>query len=206
MNRMICRLGPVPTVTATTQLRPLRGSSGSSTGTEDFLGGAKGDADVDRVLTTVVFTDIVQSTERARALGDRRWRQLLERHDDVARRAINGYRGRLVKMTGDGLLATFDGPDRAVQCACTIRDELKDLGLEIRPGVHTGEVERRGEDLGGIAVHIGQRIAGLAAPGQVLASGTVHDLVFGSGIEFQAKGGRTLRGVPGRWRLFAVVS
>jgi class 3 adenylate cyclase len=173
---------------------------------EDFLGGAKGEPNVDRVLTTVMFTDIVRSTERAAALGDRDWRGLLDRHDEVSRRAIDGYRGRLVKMTGDGLLATFDGPGRAVRCACTIRDELKDLGLEIRAGVHTGEVERRGEDVGGIAVHIGQRIASLAAPEQVLVSGTVHDLVFGSGIEFTARGSRTLRGVPGRWRLFDVVS
>jgi class 3 adenylate cyclase len=173
---------------------------------EDFLTGTKSDADLDRVLTTVLFTDIIRSTQRAGALGDRRWRGLLDRHDEVARRALDGYRGRLVKTTGDGLLATFDGPARAVRCASTIRDELKDLGLEIRAGVHTGEVERRGEDVGGIAVHIGQRIASLAAPGQVLVSGTVHDLVFGSGIEFQPKGSRALRGVPGRWRLFAVAS
>ena len=171
---------------------------------EAFLTGNKSDPDVDRVLTTVLFTDIVGSTERAETLGDRRWRQLLDRHDHVARRAIERYRGRLVKTTGDGLLATFDGPARAVRCATTIQDEVKALGLDIRAGVHTGEVERRGEDLGGIAVHIGQRIASLADPGQVLVSSTVHDLVFGSGIQFQAKGARALRGVPGRWRLFTV--
>jgi DNA-binding SARP family transcriptional activator/class 3 adenylate cyclase len=172
---------------------------------EAFIAGAKVDTDLDRVLTTVLFTDIVGSTERAGALGDRRWREVLDRHDEAACRALDGYRGRLVKTTGDGLLATFDGPARAVRCAGAIREAVRALGLEIRAGVHTGEVERRGDDIGGIAVHIGQRIAGLAAPGEVLASGTVHDLVFGSGLEFEAKGSRGLKGVPGRWRIYAVV-
>jgi len=171
---------------------------------EEFLTGAKGDADLDRVLTTVVFTDIVGSTERAQALGDRQWRRLLDGHDDLARRHLDGYRGHLVKTTGDGVLATFDGPARAVRCACAIRDGVADLGLEVRAGVHTGEVELRGDDVGGITVHIGQRIAALADPGQVLVSGTVHDLVFGSGLAFDHRGARTLRGVPGTWPVFAV--
>jgi class 3 adenylate cyclase len=171
---------------------------------EEFLTGAKGDADLDRVLTTVVFTDIVGSTERAQALGDLQWRRLLDGHDDLARRQLDGYRGHLVKTTGDGVLATFDGPARAVRCACAIRDAVADLGLEVRAGVHTGEVELRGDDVGGITVHIGQRIAALADPGQVLVSGTVHDLVFGSGLEFEHRGARTLRGVPGTWPVFAV--
>jgi DNA-binding SARP family transcriptional activator/class 3 adenylate cyclase len=173
---------------------------------EAFIAGAKVEADLDRVLTTVLFTDIVGSTERAGALGDRLWSELLDRHDELARRALEGYRGRLVKTTGDGLLATFDGPARAVRCARAIGEAVRPLGLEIRAGVHTGEVERRGDDVGGIAVHIGQRISSLAGPGQVLASGTVHDLVFGSGIEFEAKGSRALKGVPGRWRIYAVRS
>ncbi|MGH9038694.1 MAG: alpha/beta fold hydrolase [Acidimicrobiia bacterium] len=171
---------------------------------EAFIAGAKVDTDLERVLTTVLFTDIVGSTQHAGALGDRRWREVLDRHDEFARRALDRYRGRLVKTTGDGVLATFDGPARAVHCARAIGEAMKDLGLEIRAGVHTGEVERRRDDVGGIAVHIGQRIASLAAPGQVLASGTVHDLVFGSGIEFEARGSRALKGVPGRWRIYAV--
>jgi class 3 adenylate cyclase len=170
---------------------------------ESFITGAKVEADLDRVLTTVLFTDIVGSTERAGALGDRLWRDLLDRHDEIARRALEGYRGHLVKTTGDGLLATFDGPARAVRCARAIGEAVRPLGLEIRAGVHTGEVERRGDDVGGIAVHIGQRIASLAAPGEVLASATVHDLVYGSGLEFEARGSRALKGVPGRWRIFA---
>jgi class 3 adenylate cyclase len=153
----------------------------------------------------VLFTDIVGSTERAGALGDRLWREMLDRHDQLARRSLEMYRGQLVKTTGDGLLATFDGPARAVRCARAIGEAVRPMGLEIRAGVHTGEVERRGEDIGGIAVHVGQRIASLAAPGEVLASGTVHDLVFGSGLRFEAKGSRALKGVPGRWRIYAVL-
>ncbi len=118
---------------------------------------------------------------------------------------MRAFRGRLVKTTGDGLLATFDGPARAVRCACAIRDSVLELGVQVRAGVHTGEVEVRDDDVGGIAVHIGQRIASLAGPGQVLVSATVHDLVFGSGIEFESRGARTLRGVPGKWRIFAAV-
>jgi class 3 adenylate cyclase len=172
---------------------------------EQFLTGTGHETDIDRVLTTVLFTDIVGSTERAGEVGDRRWRDLLDHHDEMARKKLERFRGHLVKTTGDGLLATFDGPARAVRCACAIRDAIADLGVELRAGVHTGEVERRGDDLGGIAVHIGQRIASLAGPGQVLVSGTVHDLVFGSGLGFENRGARTLRGVPGKWRLFAAV-
>jgi class 3 adenylate cyclase len=172
---------------------------------EAFLTGTKSDPEIERVLTTVLFTDIVGSTALAQRLGDRNWRDLLDRHDQLARAAVGSHRGRLVKTTGDGIFATFDGPARAVRCATTIQREAADLGLALRAGVHTGEVERRGDDVGGIAVHIGQRIAGLAAPGRVFVSSTVRDLAFGSGIGFEAKGSRTLRGVPGRWRLFAVV-
>jgi class 3 adenylate cyclase len=137
-------------------------------------------------------------------MGDRQWRELLDRHDELARTVIDKYRGRLVKTTGDGILATFDGPARAVHCATTILRELTDLGVEGRAGVHTGEVERRGDDVSGVAVHIGQRIASMATSGQVLVSNTVHDLVFGSALRFEPKGSRALRGLPGRWRLFAV--
>ncbi|HEY3241364.1 MAG TPA: adenylate/guanylate cyclase domain-containing protein [Acidimicrobiia bacterium] len=172
---------------------------------EEFLTGTRGGTDLDRVLTTVLFTDIVGSTERAGAVGDRRWRDLLDHHDELSRKELESFRGRLVKTTGDGLLATFDGPARAVRCACALRDAVADLGVELRAGVHTGEVELRGDDVGGIAVHIGQRIASLAGPGQVLVSGTVHDLVFGSGIGFEDRGAQTLRGVPGQWRVFAAV-
>ena len=173
---------------------------------EAFVKGAPADIDSDRVLTTVVFTDIVGSTERAGALGDRRWRELLDRHDELSRRLVERFRGQIVKTTGDGILATFDGPARAVRCASELRDALRPLGLDIRAGVHTGEVERRGQDVGGIAVHIGQRVASLAAAGEVLVSGTVHDLVIGSGLEFDPRGSKALKGVPGKWRLFAALT
>jgi DNA-binding SARP family transcriptional activator/class 3 adenylate cyclase/pimeloyl-ACP methyl ester carboxylesterase len=174
---------------------------------ESFVKGAPVETDThsDRVLTTVVFTDIVGSTEKAGVLGDHRWRELLDRHDELSRIVVGRFRGEMIKTTGDGLLATFDGPARAVRCALALGQTLRSLDLEIRVGVHTGEVERRGHDIGGIAVHLSQRVNALAAPGQVLVSGTVHDLVIGSGLEFEAKGSRTLRGVPGKWRLFAAV-
>jgi class 3 adenylate cyclase len=155
------------------------------------------------VLTTVLFTDVVRSTERAAELGDRRWRELLDRHDAVAAAELERFGGHPVKSLGDGLLATFDGPARAIRCAHAVVDALAGLGLELRAGIHTGECERRGDDLGGIAVHIGARVADCAAPGEVLVSGTVKDLVFGSGIEFEDRGARSLKGVPGEWRLFA---
>jgi class 3 adenylate cyclase len=170
---------------------------------EEVLTGAKHAPAVDRVLTTVAFTDIVGSTDMAADLGDRRWRNLLEVHESVARREIRAARGRLVKSTGDGLMATFDGPARAVRCMQLMEELLDPLGLKIRAGLHTGEVELMGEDIGGIAVHIAARLADLAAPGEVLASSTVRDLVAGSGITFEDRGSHTLKGVPEEWRVFA---
>jgi class 3 adenylate cyclase len=158
----------------------------------------------DRVLVTVLFTDIVGSTERARQAGDRRWRELLDAHDRLARELVHREGGRLVKTTGDGILAIFDGPGQAIRCAAALREELRPLGLEIRAGLHTGEVERRGDDVGGIAVHIGARIMGVAAPGEVLVSRTVRDLVAGSGIALEGRGTHALRGVGDEWPLFAL--
>jgi len=171
---------------------------------QEFLTGVRGDSPSDRVLATVLFTDIVESTKRVSELGDRAWRELLDRHDSTVRRQLDRYRGTEVKTVGDGFLATFDGPARAIQCAVAVRDNLQPLGLDVRAGLHTGEVERRGEDVGGIAVHIGARVAALARPGEVLASSTVKDLVVGSGIEFEARGSHILKGVPDEWRVFAV--
>jgi DNA-binding NarL/FixJ family response regulator len=157
-----------------------------------------------RVLATVMFSDIVSSTERAVEIGDRRWRDLLDRHDALIRRELARHGGREVKMTGDGFLALFDGPARAIRCAVAIRDELRAEGVEVRIGLHSGEVELRGEDVGGIAVHIGARVAASAPSGNVVVSSTVKDLVAGSGIGFVDRGEYTLKGVPDRWRLFAV--
>jgi class 3 adenylate cyclase len=158
----------------------------------------------DRLLVTVLFTDIVGSTERAREVGDRRWRELLDTHDRLARELVHREGGKLVKTTGDGILAIFDGPGRAIRCAAALREELRPTGLDIRAGLHTGEVERRGDDVGGIAVHIGARIMGVAAPGEVLVSRTVRDLVAGSGIALEGRGTHALRGVGDDWPLFAV--
>jgi class 3 adenylate cyclase len=171
---------------------------------EEFLTGVRPTPDVDRVLATVVFTDIVNSTQRAVALGDRRWKELLDHHDDVVRQALQRFRGRQVKATGDGMLAVFDGPARAIGASVTIRDALRSAGLETRCGIHTAEIELRGDDIGGIGVHIAARVAGLAASGEVLASRTVVDLVAGSGIEFVDRGAHELKGVPGSWQLFGV--
>lgn len=173
---------------------------------EEFLTGTRSNLGAERVLATVAFTDIVDSTRLAAELGDRRWRELLETHDSVARREIDVARGRLVKTTGDGLLATFDGPARAIRAIRSIEGALVPLGLEIRGGLHAGEVEMRGEDIGGIAVHIGARVAALAGPGEVLVSSTVRDLVAGSGLRFEDRGSHELKGVPGTWRLFALAS
>jgi class 3 adenylate cyclase len=175
---------------------------------EQFVTGIESvaDTDVDRVLSTVLFTDIVSSTETAARLGDRKWRDLLDDHDHLVADEVARLRGRLVKSTGDGALATFDGPARAVRCAQSISDSVRRLGVEIRAGVHTGEVELRGEDVGGIGVHIGARVASVAAASQVLVSRTVVDLVAGSGLEFAAAGVHTLKGVPGEWPLFAALS
>jgi class 3 adenylate cyclase len=158
----------------------------------------------DRLLVTVLFTDIVASTERAREVGDRRWRELLDAHDRLARELVRREGGMLVKTTGDGILAIFEGPGRAIRCAAALREELRPTGLDIRAGLHTGEVERRGDDVGGIAVHIGARIMGVAAPGEVLVSRTVRDLVAGSGIALESRGTHALRGVGDDWPLFAV--
>jgi class 3 adenylate cyclase len=171
---------------------------------QQFLTGTWGGSPSERILATVMFTDIVGSTERAAELGDTRWRELLDAHDALVRRQLERFRGEEVKTLGDGFVATFDGPGRAIQCAAAIRDGVGGLGIEIRTGIHTGEIEIRGDDIGGIAVHLAQRVQGLADPSEILASSTVKDLVVGSGIEFADRGERDLKGVPGLWRLFAV--
>ena len=157
-----------------------------------------------RVLATVMFSDIVSSTERAVEIGDRRWRDLLDRHDDMVRRALARHGGREVKTTGDGFLAVFDAPARAIRCAVAIRDELLAERIEVRIGLHSGEIELRRDDVGGIAVHVGARVAATGVPGEVLVSSTVRDLVAGSGIGFVDRGEHDLKGVPDRWQLFAV--
>ena len=171
---------------------------------EEFLTGVRRTVPTSRVLATVLFTDIVASTERASELGDRRWRELLEVHDDLGRRLVEQWGGRVVKSTGDGLLATFDGPGRAIACAVALREQLGDIDLQIRAGLHAGEVEVRGDDVGGIAVHIAARILGEAAPGEILVSRTVRDLVAGSDRALADRGSRRLKGVEGDWQLFAV--
>ncbi len=173
---------------------------------EEFLTGSLAPVPVDRVLATVLFTDIVGSTEKAAALGDQRWRDLLDRHHAAIRRNLARFRGREVKTTGDGFLATFDGPARGVRCACAIAAEIRPLGIEIRAGLHTGECEMIGDDVGGIAVHIGARVAALAGASEVLVSGTVKDLVAGSGLRFADRGAQSLKGIPGEWRIFAAES
>ncbi|GAC1599675.1 MAG: adenylate/guanylate cyclase domain-containing protein [Acidimicrobiales bacterium] len=170
---------------------------------EEFLTGVRSVPAADRVLASVLFTDIVDSTRRAVELGDREWRLLLNRHDALAERQVKRHGGRLVKMTGDGVLATFDGPARSVRCARAISDGARALGVEVRAGVHTGEVELRGDDIAGLGVNIASRIEALAQPGEVLVSRTVTDLVAGSGLDFDDRGEHELKGVPGRWRLFA---
>jgi class 3 adenylate cyclase len=170
----------------------------------EFLTGVRAPTSRERLLATVLFTDIVGSTDQAVAMGDQRWRSLLDRHDEALRREIDRHRGREVKTTGDGFLAAFDGPARAVQCATAAVDAVRPLGIELRAGVHTGECEQRGDDLGGIAVHIGARVAALAQPSEVLVSRTVTDLVAGSGLRFEPRGEHELKGVPDRWQLYAV--
>jgi class 3 adenylate cyclase len=173
---------------------------------EEFLTGTRHAPMTDRVLATVLFTDIVGSTERAAQLGDRAWRGLLDAHDGLVRRQLERFRGREINTAGDGFLATFDGPGRAIQCACAIRDGLKALEIEVRTGLHTGEIELRGDDVAGMAVHIGARVAALAESGEVLCSGAIPPLVVGSGIEFVDRGEHELKGVPGTWRLYRAVS
>ena len=170
---------------------------------EEFLTGVRPAPGTDRVLATVLFTDIVGSTEQAASLGDRRWRELLEQHHTMVRRELNRFRGREVDTAGDGFMAAFDGPARAIRCAVAIIKAVRPLGLEIRAGIHTGECEQIGEKLGGIAVHIAARVATAAPPGGVLVSQTVKDLVAGSGILFEDRGTHQLKGVPDPWRLFA---
>jgi class 3 adenylate cyclase len=172
---------------------------------EEFLTGARHAATPNRVLSTVLFTDIVGSTERAAELGDAQWRAVLERHGEVTRAELARFDGKEVKSTGDGFLATFDGPAAAIRCAEAIRGAVNQLGIEIRMGIHTGECEVIGEDVGGMAVHIASRVNALAAPGEVLVSRTVRNLVVGSGIAFEERGTQTLKGVPGEWNLLAVV-
>jgi class 3 adenylate cyclase len=171
---------------------------------EEFVTGERHQAQPDRVLATVVFTDIVESTRHASRLGDRSWRETLDSYDSSVNQELDRFRGHLIKTTGDGTLATFDGPGRAVQWARSIRDVTRRLGLELRAGVHTGEVELRADDIAGLAVVIGQRVSAWAGPSDILVSSTVKDLVVGSGIEFDDRGEHELKGVPGTWRLFAV--
>jgi class 3 adenylate cyclase/pimeloyl-ACP methyl ester carboxylesterase len=171
---------------------------------EEFVTGVRQAREPERVLATVLFTDIVGSTERAAASGDHDWRRILERHDRIVRAELSRHRGREIKQTGDGFLASFDGPARAVQCAAAINQGMRPLGLEIRAGVHTGECELRGGDLAGMAVHIGARVGSCAQSGEVLVSSTVKDLVVGSGLQFEERGVRELKGVPGEWRLYAL--
>jgi class 3 adenylate cyclase/esterase/lipase len=170
---------------------------------EEFLTGARTGDDFERALATLVFTDIVDSTSVAAEVGDRRWRDLLDRHDELVRRELDRFRGREIVTTGDGFLVAFDGPGRAVRCARSITAAAASLGVQVRAGVHTGEVDLRGTDVGGLAVHIAARVASLAAPGEVLVSSTVKDLLVGSGIVFEGRGEHALKGVPDTWRLFA---
>jgi class 3 adenylate cyclase len=172
---------------------------------EEFLLGSRRAHEHERALMTILFTDIVDSTETAAELGDRHWRDLLERHDAVVRQQLGVHRGREVKTMGDGFLATFDGPARAIRCATAIREDLRGIGIRVRAGIHTGEVEVIGDDVGGMAVNIGARIGGLAEAEEVLVSSTVRELVVGSGHEFSDRGTHVLKGAPGEWHLFAVL-
>jgi class 3 adenylate cyclase len=171
---------------------------------EEFVTGRLPHHELDRVLATVAFTDVVGSTDQAAGMGDRRWSELLATHDGLTRAELERFRGREIKTTGDGFLATFDGPGRAVRCACAIRDAVRAIGIQVRVGLHTGEIELRGDGIRGIAVHIAQRVQALAQPNEVLVSRTVADLVGGSGIGFADRGTHALKGVPDQWQLFAV--
>ena len=171
---------------------------------QEFLTGVREPEEPDRVLVTVLFTDIVGSTERAREMGDRRWRELLDRHHAVVRNELARFRGREIDTAGDGFFAVFDGPARAIRCAHSVVDAVRDIGLEIRAGLHTGEVELANGAVRGIAVHTGARIASLAKPGEVVVSGTVKDLIAGSGIELADRGTHELKGIPGEWHVYAV--
>jgi class 3 adenylate cyclase len=169
---------------------------------EEFLTGSRGEVEVDRVLATVLFTDIVDSTKRAAELGDRQWRALLDRHDEAVRTQIGRFRGHEVKSLGDGFLATFDGPARAVRCAAAIANSVQPLGLAVRSGLHTGEIELNRDDIGGIAVHTAARVVAMAGPGETVVSSTVRDLVAGSGLRFEDRGRHALRGLPEEVQLY----
>jgi class 3 adenylate cyclase len=171
-----------------------------------FVTGHQAEVTDDRVLATVLFTDIVDSTRRAAEMGDREWHAVLDAHDAIVRGQLKSFRGREVNTSGDGFLAMFDGPQRAVRCAMAIRDAVQPLGIEVRAGLHAGECEVRGDGIGGIGVHIGARVSALTGPNDVLVSSTVRDLVIGSGLEFEDRGAHELQGVPGEWRIFAVAS
>ena len=170
---------------------------------QEFLTGIRPPRDIDRVLATVLFTDIVGSTERMARVGDKAWTECLDRHHAVVRRELASFRGREMNVAGDGFFATFDGPARAVRCALSIQDAARQLGIEIRAGLHTGEVELHGDKVAGMAVHIGARVAEVASAGATLVSSTVKDLVSGSGLRFEDRGAHALKGVPGEWRLYA---
>jgi class 3 adenylate cyclase len=170
---------------------------------EEFLTGVRHGPEPDRVLATVLFTDIVGATEKAASVGDRRWRDLLVGHHDLVRRELGRFRGREIDTAGDGFLATFDGPARALRCARAVSEGVRAIGLEVRAGLHTGEVELQGDKVSGLAVHIGARVAAAAGPGEILVSSTVKDLVAGSGLRFRDRGVHALKGVPGQWHLFA---
>ena len=170
----------------------------------EFLTRKRRAVEEDRILTTVLFTDIVGSTRLAASLGDQRWRSLLDAHDEAVREQFRRFRGTEINTTGDGFMASFDGPARAISCAKAIAEATEKLGVQLRLGMHTGECEVRGDDLGGLAVHIAARVRALAVAGEILVSGMVRDLVAGSGIEFEERGEHELNGVPGSWKLFAV--
>jgi len=172
---------------------------------EEFLTGSRSEVEIDRVLATVLFTDIVDSTKRAAELGDRHWRSLLDRHDNAVRQQLARFRGQEVKNLGDGFMATFDGPARAVRCATAISDTVKQLGIAVRSGLHTGEIELKRDDVAGIAVHIAARVAAEAEAGETVVSSTVRDLVAGSGLRFQDRGVRALKGLPEEVRLYSVL-
>jgi class 3 adenylate cyclase len=171
---------------------------------EEFVTGARADSDHDRMLTTLVFTDVVASTDRVVAIGDRAWGTVLDRHDEAIHRQLQRFAGLHRRFTGDGVLATFDGPARAIRCGSAIRDAARQIGLDVRVGIHTGEVEQRGNELSGVAIHLAHRVCETAGPGEVLVSRTVVDLVAGSGLEFADRGEHSLKGIPQPWRLFAV--
>jgi len=171
----------------------------------EFLTGERPEVEVDRILTTLLFTDIVGSTERAASLGDQAWRSLLDAHDRTVRDHLRRFRGREINTTGDGFLASFDGPARAIRCALAVAEATQALGIDLHLGLHTGECEVRGDDLGGLAVHIAARIGASAGPGEVLVSSTVKDLVAGSRLDFVDQGDHQLKGVPRSWRLYQAV-